>query len=285
MTITDAAVSTVRVDGHRVTYRRAGPADAPPVVLLHGGGYDDGAVSWRDVLPDLADEYDVYAPDWPGYGDSAPPLEDATAGGYAAFLGPLLDVLDLDRAALVGISMGGAAAIGFALARPDRVSALVAVDSWGLGSEVPGGTWTVRLVQTPYVLEALTAVMKRSRRVTAAALSGFVAGEPDPELVGEVYERVRADRGTAAYLAFRRAEITADGIRTDYTDRLADLDSPTLFVHGAEDEVVPAAWAERAADRAGADCEIVADAGHLLPRERPEAFLAAVRPFLDAHAR
>jgi len=283
MTNTDAEESTVRVDGHRVAYRRAGPSDAQPVVLLHGGGYDDGAVSWRDVLPALADEYDVYAPDWPGYGDSGPPLEDASAGGYAAFLGPLLDTLGLDRAALVGISMGGAAAIGFALARPDRVTALFPVDSWGLGSEVPGGAWTVRLIGAPYVLEALTAAMKRSRRVTAAALSGFVAGDPDPDLVDEVYERVRADRGTAAYLAFRRAEITADGIRTDYTDRLADLAVPTLFVHGAADEVVPVAWAERAARIAGADAEVVADAGHLVPRERPEAFLAALRPFLDTH--
>ena len=77
----------------------------------------------------------------------------------------------------------------------------------------------------------------------------------------------------------------ADGIRTDYTDRLADLAPPTLFVHGEADEVVPVAWAERAARLAGVDCEVVADAGHLVPRERPDAFLAAVRPFLDEHAR
>lgn len=72
-----------------------------------------------------------------------------------------------------------------------------------------------------------------------------------------------------------------EGFRTDYRPRLAELDIPTLFVHGEADGVFPPAWSRRAADIADAEYWPVGNCGHLVPRERPGVFIERVREFLD----
>ena len=114
------------VDGHRLRYVRAGAG--PAVVLVHGFG--SSLYTWKDVIPALAARHDVVALDLPGFGQSDQPADLSFEDFPRAVLG-LMDALGIERAALVGNSMGGATAAVVAAEHPERVSALVLIDAAG----------------------------------------------------------------------------------------------------------------------------------------------------------
>ncbi len=131
----------LEVDGLRIHYLEAGEGNEP-VLLLHGGGYDSVSLSYKHSIGPISEHYRVFAPDWPGYGQSDKPEMQYSTEYYVGFLGRLMEALGLEKANLVGISMGGAISLGFALWSPHKVERLVLVDSHGLGGEVPGGAAT-----------------------------------------------------------------------------------------------------------------------------------------------
>jgi len=128
----------VEVGGLRVRCLTAGEVNNAPVLLLHGGGYDSAPLSYGKSIGPISERHRVFVPDWPGYGQSDKPKAEYSTEYYVGFLGRLMDALGLDRASLVGISMGGAISLGFGLRSPDRVERLVLVDSHGLGGRSPG---------------------------------------------------------------------------------------------------------------------------------------------------
>ncbi len=278
----EASREHVDIDGLGVGYLVAGER-GPPVVMLHGGGFDAASVSWKYVLPDLAESQRVYALDWPGYGKSDPVPDEATptVDYYTGVLGAILDALGIRRAVLVGMSMGGAVALGYALASPDRVERLVAIDAYGLGREVPGGRTAALLFGSRIGSRLTWGLIRRSRRLCAASVRGTVVAEDPEELVTDALTHLERPDATEAWARFQRAEITRDGARTDFTDRLAGLAVPALFLHGREDSLVPFAWAERAA-RLAPDARLEAlDCGHWSTRERPSEVVDHVRTFLE----
>ena len=283
MTRIDVAEHTVTLSSGRVRYATAGPDDAPPVVLLHGGGMDAASFSWKRTLPALAGEFRVYAPDWPGYGESGPPARPPTVDYYADVLGDFLNALDLSAASPVGISMGGGVALGYALSYPDRIRRLVLVDSYGLGGEMPGGTLGATIARLPRVNAAVWGAFRRSRRLTALAVRAAVDPRNlTPELVDDAYALMRRPDAGRAWRAFQREEVGRHGLRTNHLDRLPDLAVPTLLIHGERDAFVPVEWATRAAALIpDAELSVFADCGHMPPRERPEAFVRTVREFLS----
>lgn len=266
-----------------VAYTVAGEEDAPPVVLLHGGGFDTRMVSWRYVVPSLSDSFRVYTLDWPGYGESDPPERTPTTEYYVEILDRFLTAIDGDRPALLGVSLGGGVAVGYALTHPDRVRRLVAIDSYGLGGKVPGGSIAALFARSEALSGLVWDLIERSR--TLAALSVRAAVHPPnltDELIDDALAQLERPRATAAWRAFQRAEIGRHGVKTNYVGQLAHLSVPTLFVHGERDAFVPVEWALRAATIAPtSDIRIIPDCGHWTPRERPDAFVAAVEPFLS----
>ncbi|MCL9813165.1 alpha/beta fold hydrolase [Natranaeroarchaeum aerophilus] len=275
------------VDEQRIHYLEAGVGNAPeepPIVLLHGSGIDDAALSWKHTIEFLANDCGrrVYAPDWPGYGESDDPKETTTEY-YVSVLSGFLDALDLDRAVLVGISMGGSAALGYALDAPERVSRLVLVDSYGLRDAVPGGTGSYLLANTPFANLFGRQFAAATEAGTRLAIGEFV-NDPaalDDGFVREVNERLRQPGAGSAFFSFMREEFRPDGVRTDYSDRLSELRIPTLLVHGAEDPLVPVEWSETAATSIpDATLEVIERCGHWPPRERPDAFHDVLVEFL-----
>lgn len=261
----------------------AGGAAPPSVVLLHGSGIDDAALSWRHAIPALAANYRVYAPDLPGYGDSPDPDATPTAAYYTDVLRAFLDAVPVENPAIVGISMGGAAALGLAVAEPGRLRGLVLVDSYGLRDAVPGGTGAYLLANAPFAATLGRQLAGASPGGARAAIGPFVADPDalDPAFLEAVRERL-ADPGAGdAFVAFQRAEFRPGGVETHYAADLPELSVPTLFVHGEADPIVPLSWARTAAEAVpGADLAVIGDCGHWPPRECPEAFLDAVEPFL-----
>jgi pimeloyl-ACP methyl ester carboxylesterase len=272
----------VDVNGVRVHCLIAG-GNGSPVVLLHGGGIDSASFTYSHIIGSLAEERDVFAPDWPGYGHSDKPDLGYAMGFYVDFLERLMDALDLERASLVGLSMGGGAALGFALRSPQRVEKLVLVDSYGLGSNVPWGRLGYLFVRAPLLNELTYALLRRSRTMIRWSLYGLVydrqrVTEAMVEETGRLLEDPRAGR---AWSSFQKQEVGWGGLRTDFSDRLKGLVMPTLVVHGAQDRAVPVAWARRAQERIP-DCElrVFSECGHLPPREHSEEFAGVVGRFL-----
>ena len=153
---------TVQVNHLRTHYLSAGPPAGPgqdiTLVLLHGGG--ESALAWRWVMPRLAERFCVLAPDLPGSGKSDLVAGRYVAGWYGSFLADFLDAVQVQRAVVIGHSLGGLAALQMALNdRSERVRGLALVSSAGLGRELnpaltlmtlPGlGEWSTLWALTP----------------------------------------------------------------------------------------------------------------------------------------
>jgi pimeloyl-ACP methyl ester carboxylesterase len=281
----DAGVREIwlEVDGLRIRCLTAGEG-GPPTLLLHGGGFDSADFSYGRVVGSLSRGRRVFAPDLPGYGGSDKPDLDYDLAYYVDFLARLMDALGLMRAALLGLSMGGGAALGLALSEPERVERLVLVDSYGLGREVPRGRLGYFLARTPLAADLIYALMRRSRRIVRWGLLSVVH---DRRVVTDgLTEQARGllnepDSGRA-FRSFRENEVRWDGLRTDFSDRLGEIIAPTLIIHGAHDPAVPVAWARRAHARLpNSELRVFDGCGHWPPRERPEEFNRVVEDFLS----
>ncbi|MCU4753788.1 alpha/beta hydrolase [Halobacteria archaeon AArc-curdl1] len=274
----------VTVDGCRLAYRRAG-TDGPPIVLLHGGGIDDSQLSWHETIPRLARTHQVYAIDWPGYGDSRGHI-DHTVPAYVDLLEAVLDALDLEEVTLVGLSMGGAIALGYALEQPNRVARLALVGSYGLGPRVPVGSVWKTLAMIPGVNDLGWAAVGSTRESALMGLSSVVA--TPSSLSDEFLEafRTRATQAGSgqAFEAFQRNEISIKGAaRTDFTAELSTLEVPTLLVHGEKDPLFPVVWSRRAATTIpDATLEVFDNCGHWVPIEHPVRFNDRLGTFLES---
>src|ERR687898_449825 len=156
----------IELHGHRVIYRIAG--DGPPVVLIHG--MVNSSKHWERVALRLADRYTVVAPDLLGHGDSAAVRGDYSLGAHACSIRDLLTTIGIDRATMVGHSLGGGIAMQFFYQFPQRTERLVLVSSGGLGREVspllrgaalPGASAIVWVAAHPRLMTALDTAGQR----------------------------------------------------------------------------------------------------------------------------
>lgn len=265
-----------------VRYFQAGERGSP-VILLHGGGTDSAMLSWRLLLPVLAREHRVYAPDWPGYGGSQLFGEGYSFQRMTAWLGALVERWGLEKASLVGISMGGGGALAYTLEHAKQVDRLVLVGSYGLQRKVQYHRLSYWMVRVPWLLDLTWAFVRRSRGMTRWSLSSIFADRRNmsDELVDEVFAAVQNPSGQKAFAEFQRSEMLPDRVLTCYMDRLGEIDRPVLVVHGDKDNLVPLADAQEAARRIrGARLAVIDGAGHWPMREQPETFNRLVADFL-----
>lgn len=253
-------------------YRSTG--SGAPVILIHGAGND--AWEWQDNIQHLSQHHRVYAPDLPGYGLSDKPRVSYSIDFFVSFLGDFMRGLGLDRASLVGVSLGGAISVGFTLAHPDRVANLVLANSACLArglnlrfllSAVP---WALGLVQR----RVKAGVGLRPKRTLHSGKPYDVTGDglpqgPKPFGVGP------ASRSVIRNLAGLR------GPRVVFEDRLHEISCPTLIIWGAQDYLIPVRHAHVAHERiANSRLHIFDQCGHVPQRERAEDFNRLVLDFL-----
>jgi len=273
---------SVVVDGHRLHYLTAGDS-GPVVVLLHGGIIDAAHLSWGAAIDALADEFRVIALDLLGYGESEIPDISYSTGLHVDLVEGFLDAIDVGRANVVGVSLGGGVALGLALQAPEKVGRLVVVDSFGLGRDLPNDHVSYLLSRLSILNRLSISLLRRSRRLAAASL-GAIVHDPEAiprELGDDFYAHLQRPGVGLAFRRWRRHEITRAGYRTVYTDRFDEIEQSTLVLHGAEDDLFPVAWAERAAARIpDADLRVIEECGHWLPREKPAECNDAIAAFL-----
>lgn len=250
------------------------------VVLLHGAGADCARLSWKHVLPRLAARFRVLAPDLPGHGGTAE-LEEPTTAAYAAWLRNFLEAEGVEQAVLVGLSLDGALALGYALEHLHRVEGLVLVASYGLSRRIPYQA-LLRFVLGSPLRRVLAAPVLRQERGLRWGLRVLVGDRRAVD--AELLEDVRAAlRGTSPGLFWRwlATELGPLGVRTCYLDRLPELRCPTLLVHGDRDRLVPLHHVREAVRRIPQGRLVVLrGCGHWPPREQPEALVHVVEDFL-----
>ena len=271
----------VELHGHRVIYRIAG--SGPPVVLIHG--MVNSSRHWEEVALRLAADYTVIAPDLIGHGDSATPRGDYSLGAHAALIRDLLAALGLDRATVVGHSLGGGVAMQFFYQFPQRVERLVLVSSGGLGRQVspllrgaalPGASAILWACAHPRLLNGLGRVGEgmRGRGSGKGVYLQAIARALRP------LERPDARK---AFLQTLRSVIDVQGQRVSARDRLYLLRGfPTLIVWGERDHTIPlehGRWAHVAIP--GSHFVTLPRAAHFPHLEDPEGLAAALRRFLE----
>jgi pimeloyl-ACP methyl ester carboxylesterase len=261
-------------EGARIVFRTGGPEGGRPVVLLHGGGTDNGMLSWRDTIPALVGAgLRVYVPDMPGYGDSPPDVRPSTMKNLIGYLGGLMDAWQLDRAALVGVSMGGAIAIGYTLWQPARVERLVLIGTYGIQDRAPFHRLSYLYLRVPWLTRLSWALMRRSRALARYSLAQIVRNPRSrtEALVDEVLEALQDPNAQRAFGTFQRDEIRWHGVKTNYVPRLSAIDVPVLLIHGSHDIGVTVRDAERAmAHLRNGRLEVIEGAGHWTQRDDPE---------------
>lgn len=279
MEITEAFID---ISGNRVHYLAAGQA-GPVVLLLHGGGIDSARLSWELLIPELAATHRVFAPDFPGFGESDKPDAPYSVDYFVRFLGEFFRAMKLEKASLVGISMGGGVALGFTLENPSCVEKLVLVDSYGLQREAPMHKLSYLFVRTPGI-NALSWAMMRGRSMVRASLKALLRrpGSLTEELVDQAMAEVSRPGAGKAWTAFQKSEMLWSGTRTCYVNRLKTITAPVLIVHGAKDSLVPQEASQEAHVRIqGSRLYWVDGAGHWPQRDHPREFNRVVTRFLN----
>ncbi|CAN5671793.1 alpha/beta hydrolase [soil metagenome] len=276
----DLQLQRVLVHGHERAYLRIG--EGPALLLLHGLGCDSS--TWLPVLPMLAKNFTVIAPDLLGHGRSGKPRSDYSLAGFANGMRDLLTVLQIEHATVVGHSMGGGVAIQFAYQFPELADRLVLVTSGGFGHEV---SWVVRGLTVPGAGTALGAAsMWPWRPVVAGGLRLLartgVRHVRDLGEVADVYEGLADPQARAAVRHVVRSAVDWRGQIVNMTDRtyLSEV-LPVCIIWGADDLVFPVTHAHRADELApGAEVHVLDDSSHFPHKDHPALVADLITDFV-----
>lgn len=249
------------------------------VVLVHGlGGFIE---NWIYNIGPLAEAHRVYAMDLPGFGrsDKEPLVRDLNV--LVRFIADFMDALGIEKASLIGNSLGGGLVLQFALEYPQKVEKLVLVDNAGMGR---GVIPDFKLCSLPLVGELL---IRPSLKGTVRLWKKIVYDSSlvTPELVDLPYHLAVQPGAKESLLATLRAGINLLGQKDKLTRqllaRLNTIKAPALVVWGKQDRIIPPAHARVAEDRMpSARLEFFDRCGHMPQLEYPEKFNELVLDFL-----
>jgi len=255
----------VLVFGQKINYIEAG--SGPTVILLHGLG--GSSQVWQFNIGPLAEKYHVVVPDQIGFGKSDKPLVNYRIRTYVDFLDQFCKQLKIERATLVGNSMGGWIAAMFTAAFPDRVDKLVLVDAAGYA---PPKDLDTR------VFFGLNPTTREGMKVLVAKVFYNKAFLTDAAIDQAIAARLAAGDG------YTINSITESIIRGEdfLDDTVKTIKRPTLIVWGRQDGLVSLADGERFnKDIAGSKLVVVDQCGHVPNVEKPGEFNAALLKFLS----
>ena len=244
----------------KIAWERHGAG--PALLLIHGLGY--ARWGWEPVVEPLARSFDVLLFDNRGIGGSDAPPGPYTAAQMAEDAVRVLDEAGVERAHVVGTSLGGMVAQELALGWPERVERLV------LASTTPGGAQAFPMPQRTVELMAAGASLREY-------VENALEPDPDPKLV----DRILGHRERTAQPFEAWAAQAAAGAGFDAHDRLGALAAPTLVQHGDGDVVVDPRNAGLLADAIpDARVSIYAGCGHLFMWQEPDRFTRELEEFL-----
>lgn len=281
---------TLDLEGTRIFYREAGPAEAPVLLLPHG--YPCSSFQYRHLMPALAGRWRLIAPDYPGFGYSDTPDADSDRvtcdfDGYAAFIDRFTLALGLTRYVMYLHDYGSQIGLRHAIARPERIAGLIIQngdiyeDTLGPKYAAVGRYWADPSAEHRAVL---------GEAVSEAGFRDEFVGEVDRAIAG----RVPPDLWKLHWPLMntpRRREISVglmEGLHENlawfprYQAYLREHQPPTLIVWGPQDGYMPAESARAyLRDLPHADLHLVEDGGHWLLETHLDVVVPLVRTFLE----
>lgn len=270
------------VDGVETFYLEAGPRDAPKVILLHGLGATN--VSMAPLIAELANTHHVIAPDLPGFGESGKPLRPLHAAYYAKWLVSFLDVLAIDKATIIGNSMGGRIALELGIRAPDRTDKLVLL--------APSMAWRAfrQFVPIARMLRPEMGVMPLLvPRVQVITTLRTMFAKPDRlappwlDAAADEFLHVFASRRGRICFFHAAREIYLEEAHGErgFWERLRTLRAPSLFVWGDRDWLVPSSFARHVVDAVPhATSVVLEDCGHVPQYEAMDRVARLLKLFL-----
>jgi 2-hydroxymuconate-semialdehyde hydrolase/2-hydroxy-6-oxo-octa-2,4-dienoate hydrolase len=262
---------TIDAGGIQTSYLEAGAGD--PIVMLHGSGPGVSAMAnWQHNIGALSQRFHVLAPDIVGFGATERP-EDIiySLRTWTNHVWAFLDSHDIEKAAIVGNSLGGRVALQMATDQPDRITKMVLMGAPGVGMTLTEGLAALRAYQPSH--DAMRDLLRNYFAVDPTMITD--------DLVAIRYEASVAEGAYEAYRAIffdpRHAGselgITAEEVRA--------IDTPALLVHGREDKVVPMQVSVTMLGLLpNADLHVFSACGHWTQIERADEFSALVADYL-----
>jgi pimeloyl-ACP methyl ester carboxylesterase len=266
------------VRGMRLRAYVGGPEAGEPLVLVHGLG--GAAANWTLLAPELARTRRVLAVDLPGHGRSDPLPAAPNLAPYADRVAELVDREGFAGADLVGHSLGGLISLRLAVRRPELVRSVVLAAAAGISSST---RWAERILALLGWLQPGRKISPYWRTVAASpalrrAVFGYWGAADPVALSARAVAGLLRDVNLHTDTASAWRALTRDDPRRD----LHEVACPCLVLWGARDNQLPVADAFDYARRLGAPLRMIAECGHLLIVERPDACLDAIERFLAA---
>lgn len=214
----------------RIHYNEVGEGDA--VIFLHGGG--PGATSWSNFFKNVgvvSEQYRCLLVDQPGFGKSdSVTMTEPRSTVNARAIRDLMDVLGIEKASLIGNSMGGATSITFAVDYPDRIDKLIVMGSGGATAAplfAPSPTEGIKILNEVFESPSVEGLR---RLINVMLFDGSMV--PDEVLE----QRYKTIMDNPDHLTARRNSVTT---MRDLSGQLPGIEAPTLVLHGRNDRVVP----------------------------------------------
>lgn len=276
-------VQHTAVDGRSIAYVDSG-GDGPVLLFVHGLG--SNLSLWRHSLDAFSDTHRVVALDLPGFGLSDKQDVPATMPFFADTVVGFLDALSIDRVTYVGASMGGQVGLTLALRHPDRLDQLALVSPAGIETFSTQDAAALTSMTTPQSIASATAKqVRQNTRINFATWRDTYAW-----LVEQ--RKALAQRDDFMAYATANAKAVAGMLNGAVRDRLGEVQTPTLVLFGAGDQLIPNRYLhpnQTTADVAqaaeselpNATVHLVDDAGHLLMIEQTAVFHERLRAFLN----
>jgi 3-oxoadipate enol-lactonase len=255
-------------NGARIYWEESGAGD--PLLLIMGLGYT--SEMWHRTRPVLSARYRTIVFDNRGVGKSDVPPGPYSIAQMAADAAAVLDAAGVERAHVFGISMGGMIAQELALSHPERVRSLV------LGCTACGGRGAVSADEKVLKVVMARATMTPEEGALAMVPYIYDSSTPRERIEEDLAIRRRTYPTAAGYLGQIQAIMAWASL-----DRLSDIHTPTLIIHGESDQLVPPENSRILAEHIpGARLVMLARASHIFPTDRPEESHREILAFLDS---
>jgi pimeloyl-ACP methyl ester carboxylesterase len=272
------------IHGYRRAFRIAG--SGPVLLLIHGIG--DNSTTWSTVHAKLAQRFTVIAPDLLGHGQSDKPRADYSVAAYANGMRDLMSVLDIERATVVGHSLGGGVAMQFAYQFPQLVERLILVGAGGVTKDVnialrvaslPLGGEALALLRLPLMLPT----MQLAGQMAGALLGRTAVGRDLPDVL-RILRDLPEPTASSAFTRTLRAVVDWRGQVVTMLDRCYLTESvPVQLIWGRQDVVIPVEHAHMAhAAMPGSQLEIFENSSHFPFHDDPDRFVELVQRFIDS---
>jgi pimeloyl-ACP methyl ester carboxylesterase len=282
------AYQTVKIDGLDISYREAGPKDAPAILLLHG--FPTSSHMYRNLIPALSDNYHLIAPDYPGYGQSSAPPRDQftyTFDNVAALIDKFTETIGLSNYALYVQDYGAPVGYRLAAKHPERVTAIVVQNGNAYIEGIDNDFWKPIKAYWKEPTQANRDVLRAALKYDTTRWQYFNGARDKTSISpdGPVHDQYLLDRkgNDEIQLDMLLSYGSNPPLYPKWQEYFRKYQPPLLIVWGKNDQIFPAAGAEPyKRDLKTIEFHLL-DTGHFALEEDGDTIAGLMREFLGKH--